>query len=385
VTNFIFPKTANAQGYAFEDLLHRTLPFMGYKIVSPSGWYHFNRKWYQLDGLVEKDRQLWLLEAKFVQGQLTPQSVDLERRLEVMKRTNSYGMLFATISPDITALEEAHINLRVPLQTVDWNQVVSAIPESTSAYQTCTLDPLSFDEHEKKFSTEEHNLYMGTSFQTTQHPSLKNVLVIPDEIELWVRRMPVLSAYRDAIAPVSFEVVNRRLKPISGSKLSLAEAWQIQDELSGFSNRVLSAIEKTLLALNNIEQGDITEIQKALSVSATTGISGIRSSLANLTIWKLVQGEISEKRTIYKLSPLGRGISRNGKIYFAELKKVITDWSPYAYFKKFYEAGNYQLQLGSVIEWYKGQYQPYVPYARCLFNPNKVEGLIHIYRHLERL
>jgi hypothetical protein len=147
----------------------------------------------------------------------------------------------------------------------------------------------------------------------------------------------------------------------------------------------LSAIEKTLLALNDIEQGDVTEIQKALSVSATTGISGIRSSLANLTIWKLVQSEILEKRTIYKLSPLGRGISRNGKIDLAELKKVITDWSPYAYFKKFYEEGNYQLQLGSVIEWYKGQYQPYIPYARCLFNPNKVEGLIHIYRHLERL
>jgi hypothetical protein len=184
-------------------------------------------------------------------------------------------------------------------------------------------------------------------------------------------------------APAGQEEVRPPLEPEDVVVAHVAHvAVRIQDALRGYSYRVLNAIEQTLLALASIDYGDAQAVQEALPAGVTTGISGVRSSLANMVLWKLAQREVLDRRTIYTISPISYALVAKGHLNRKFLAELLEMWLPYSYFKRFLEIGYYKLNPLAIIQWFRQQYEPFFPYAKSLFNPNKVDGLIHIYRNL---
>jgi hypothetical protein len=61
---------------------------------------------------------------------------------------------------------------------------------------------------------------------------------------------------------------------------------------------------------------------------------------------------------------------------FAE---VLGAWAPYAWVRWAIGERGVARDAGAVAEYFKAQYAPYEPYAKCLFNPNKAEGLVKLH------
>jgi hypothetical protein len=58
-------------------------------------------------------------------------------------------------------------------------------------------------------------------------------------------------------------------------------------------------------------------------------------------------------------------------------------WLPYRTLCEAIEEGKIEPKRESVIRYFKEQYRPYEPYARCLFNDNSTDGLLSLYRTFE--
>lgn len=380
MTQILFPKSPNAQGYAFEDLIHRILPDYGYHILLPSGWYHYEG-WYQLDGVIESNQERWLLEIKFTQTPLTPKTVNLKRRIEAMQASNCTGILYVSLVSVSKDLENEHKNLQVPFHNIVWEELQPLIPRSQTNLITSILDEIEYNFNENYFEGAGYKL-VTPQLQLQNHPLLQEFYIVPDHIEIWIKRIPLLSQYEQSIAPSIYKITESGIEPYYNQYLSIDEAWKIQDALSGYSSRVLTAIEQTLIALAKIRQGTVKEIQVALPEGVTTGVSGVRSSLSNLVLWALTTRYLVNRNTIYEITPLGYAVIARGSLDYSLFGKILEEWTPYKYFLKFLNLKYYSLNPIEIIDFFRGQYQPFSPYAKSLFNPNKVDGLIHIYSQL---
>ena len=378
MSHILFPASANAQGYAFESLVHRLLPKVGHEILQPSNWYHFDKTWYQLDGMVKHQNERWLLEIKFTKTDLNKQIVDFERRIACMRAADCQGMFYVSPLPLTDKLAEKHHADDIRFHHVSWDELKPSLP-GDSPHLTCLLDPIEVTDTHLAY---QQRKLMYAAENTASHGTFPEFIVFPDEAEKWVRRLPYFEAYEKAIAPGCYEIADGLLKPYLTQHLSIEEAWSIQDSFSGYANRVLSSVEPTLKALQIIGSGTAKQVQQALPEGISTGVDGVRSSLVNLALWKLVQRWQAGRNVNFSLTPLGRAMIAGGSLDAELLREVLEAWLPYRYFKKFLEQGHYGLDAQEIIAWFQMQYAAYWPYAKSLFNPNKVEGLMHIYRKL---
>jgi hypothetical protein len=60
--------------------------------------------------------------------------------------------------------------------------------------------------------------------------------------------------------------------------------------------------------------------------------------------------------------------------------KVLKDWLPYQAVCKAIVEHHVPVTADDVMNYFKAQYAPYEPYARSLFNPNKADGLVRLYK-----
>ncbi|HEY9859464.1 MAG TPA: hypothetical protein V6D16_08160, partial [Candidatus Obscuribacterales bacterium] len=73
---------------------------------------------------------------------------------------------------------------------------------------------------------------------------------------------------------------------------------------------------------------------------------------------------------------------RYNLIRIAIFIQKLNEWLPFYYLRKAVQENGVALAAKSLIDWFQLQYAPYEPYARCLYNKNKVEGLIAWYKQL---
>jgi hypothetical protein len=91
------------------------------------------------------------------------------------------------------------------------------------------------------------------------------LLTVPDPLELWLRRLPKLALRRDQLTRCAFRYHAGRetvtLVSDRAADLSLAEAWEIEDALSGYAARVYGAVRATAQALVQADGGFVQAVK----------------------------------------------------------------------------------------------------------------------------
>jgi hypothetical protein len=110
-----------------------------------------------------------------------------------------------------------------------------------------------------------------------------------------------------------------------------------------------------------------------------TGKSGIRSSLDFLVLLGMIKKWLDGRKSRYALTPLGRAYAVGGPDdeFFGT---VLKNWLPYQAICQAIVKRGIPAAKDDVLTYFKAQYAPYEPYARSLFNPNKADGLVRLYK-----
>jgi hypothetical protein len=162
--------------------------------------------------------------------------------------------------------------------------------------------------------------------------------------------------------------------------MSLQKAWEIEDAFSGYASRTYPAVRATAQALSIRDNGLIRDIRGQMNAMGwRTGPSGIRNSLDFLVQLGLAHKELDGRTMRYRLSTLGRAYAAGGPddALFAQ---VLKRWLPYRAMCRAITEQGVPAQVDDLITYFRAQYAPYTPYAKSLFNPNKTEGLLRLYR-----
>jgi len=78
----------------------------------------------------------------------------------------------------------------------------------------------------------------------------------------------------------------------------------------------------------------------------------------------------------YHLTPLGQAYVATGTPDDVLFSQVLRVWPPYAQTRKAILEHGVASESAAVANYFKAQYAPYEPYAKCLFNPKKCDGLV---------
>jgi hypothetical protein len=382
------PSSASQQGSAFEHLiLSHYQEHSLFRVREWSSYLHGKSgKWYQCDGIVEDDSHRWLMEAKFFGSRpATVRDINPIRREQAAKDFDCTGVLYVSLNGFSDDMLSWPHDKSLAVQFVSWAEIQADVLSNVDTYASVFLDGFEIKGSVAYSSAADSAIYFETLAPSSVSTDFPEFISFPDGVERWLRRMPKLSLQRQQIAQGKFryqdlgETVS--LIPERLSDLSLAEAWLIEDALSGYAARVHSAVRATAQAMIAANGGFVQDVQKAVhGLGWRTGASGVRSSLNNLVLLGLVRKEREQRRVRYHLTPLGRAYVAEGEPDDDLLAQVLRDWPPYAWVRSAILERRVAVEPSAVADYFRTQYAPYEPYAKCLFNQNKSEGLVRLYQ-----
>jgi len=382
-----FPKSAYRRGAAFEYLILNY--YNSFSAVKVEEWsscvYGKSGKLYQCDGILHDGSKRYLFEAKFFQNR--PASIrDMhpERREEAATDLDCEGILCISLNGFDDNVKEWQRKSSLEIILLGWKDLRIHILSRISAFSTVLLDNIRiFD----RFAVSDS----GSKLYFTETPPYKPIktfpefVCFPDSLEMWLRRLPKLANYQQQLASGRFfytAETNVQLIPDKESDLSLLDAWQIEDTFLGYSARTYNAMKATAQAVYKCNDSDIKVIQEALrKMDWKTGMKGVRKALDDLIILGFVAKRSEGVRVKYSLTPLGYtfvAVSSKAadEIFFGQLQ----EWSPYQFTRNAILSGKAEAKRNALIEYFKAQYRPYEPYARCIFNQNTTDGVLALFK-----
>lgn len=384
----VFPNSATEQGHAFEDLILSFYRKSGlYAVREWSGYFHgASGQWWQCDGIVENSQGRYLVEAKFFRDRPAKMSdIDPARRQNAAQDMNCTGLLYISLNgfaPDI--LNWPH-DSKFEVQFYSWADLRPTLLATLSHYSSVLLDQFELLPHQALSVQHEASLYYDFLTPPQSSPQFPEFVTVPDSLELWLRRMPGLPIQlaQNSTGRFHYDVFSQRvtLIPDLATDLSLQEAWAIQDAISGYASRTYNAVRATAEALSKMKDGLITDIQSELHTKNwNTGVSGVRSSLDFLVLIGLVRKWLDQRKARYTLTHLGKAYTMGGEANDDFFAAILKNWLPYRAICQAIEGRGILATADDIITYFKAQYAPYEPYARSLFNPNKVDGLLRLYK-----
>ena len=391
----IFPTSPSERGYAFEEvLLSHFRRVTGTSVEHASSWLHStDGTWFQVDGvLVDSHRRL--LEAKFYRSPIRLAQIKPDRRLEAAAAFDCEELLLIALNgfqADVITWAQA-APLRVRL--VSWSDFRREVLPSLQGTFSTLLDQLTLRaDMAESVSPTNAKLYFETPLAAGSVKGFPEFAIYPDTVERWLRRLPRLVQWQGQLADGQFYYRNAtetvQLLPRGESLLSLEEAWRIEDAFSGYAARTYKSVQETAQALkawggSAYLKALVKEVNAHQSSSKKTGKAGVRDSLNALTLLGLVDRQSTRgKPTLYKLTPLGWAYVRGTEPDDTIFARQLNEWLPFRYFRWAVETHGVPLDETSIMNWFRAQYVSYEPYARCLYNPNKVHGLRIWYRQLQ--
>ena len=387
MSKIVLPSSATEQGYAFEDLILSHFQDSGiYTVQEWSSYSHGQSgKWWQCDGIVQNDEGCYLIEAKFYRtSKAAVRNVNPARRESAALDLNCDGILYVSLNGFADDLRTWSHTTNLDVQFFAWADLREDLLSGLSEYASVLLDEFTLTPDQASTLNSTAALHFENITATPLSSQFSEFVTVPDSLEKWLRRMP---CFPQQIAQISsgqfwFDATTEQvtLVPDCASDLSLQEAWSIQDAISGYASRTYNAVRDTAQALATVREGIIDDVQAELhTMGWKTGRSGVRSSLAVLVLLDLAKKWIDNRRAHYALLPLGKAYVASGPDddFFAD---VLKEWLPYRAVCKAIAEHSVPATADDIMKYFQAQYAPYEPYARSLFNPNKADGLIRLYK-----
>lgn len=387
MTHIVMPAASTRQGHAFEDLILSYYRKSGrFDVREWSSYLHgASGKWWQCDGIVENDQGRYLVEAKFFRCRpATARDIDPARREAAARDMDCTGLLYISLNgfaPDM--LDYPH-NTELDVRFLAWSDLRADLLSGLSGYASVLLDQFDLMPTHANAAHTAAVLHFDTVAPQLLSPRFPEFVTVSNSLELWLRRMPRLPWQLDQTASGQFwydkDTGQVALVPDRASDLCLREAWEIQDALSGYASRTYTAVRATAEALSMMSDGLVVDLQSALhNMGWKTGVGGVRNSLDFLVQLGLADKWMDGRKARYTLSPLGQAYTvygPNDDFFAASLQ----EWLPYRAVCQAIAQQDVTATADSILTYFKAQYEPYEPYARSLFNPNKADGLTSLYR-----
>lgn len=382
------PTSASQQGFAFEHLIlshyQRSDQF---QVKEWSSYLHgASGKWYQCDGIVEDSDHRWLVEAKFFSNRpATARDINPERREQAAKDLDCTGIRYVSLSGFAQDMLSYAHDEPLAVQFVQWNEMRADVLFGIDAYASVLLDGFEIEDSVAHSAVTDSIIHFDTLSPNAISADFPEFVTFPDTVECWLRRMPKLALQREQIVKGKFTYhdTHETVTLVAGrlSDLSLEQAWHIEDALSGYAARVHSAVKATAQAMIQADGGFVQDVQTAIhALGWDTGVSGICSSLNNLVLLGLIGKKNEGRKVRYYLTPLGRAYVAKGEPDDTLFAQILSTWPPYAWMRTAIQERGIAATPDAVADYFKTQYAPYEPYAKCLFNQNKSDGLVQLYK-----
>ncbi len=395
-TQIIVPQSPSEQGYAFESLLLQYFQQVRGKQIEYFSTYKHgkDKKWYQIDGLLVSDKRQ-LLEAKFYQKPVGCREIDPEERLRAARAFDCDELLLISLNGFKDDIRTWATSASIPVKFVEWSKLREDVLRTFEGIFTVLLEQISItDRTATSISNPNSRLFFSEELRGESVANFPEFSVYPDPVELWLRRLSRLCHWQEQLSNGQFRYQKNletvQLVSARDSCLSLEEAWLIEDAFSGYAGRTYSAVQETAQALKNltgsaslksVKQEIHDSFQQDRSPDARTGGAGVRDALNALAFMKLVERPTGRGGS-YRLTPLGWAYVRDDEPDDQLFAQKLNEWLPFHYFRKAIEEFGVLLNAKNIIDWFQAQYAPYEPYARCLYNKNKVDGLLAWYKQL---
>jgi hypothetical protein len=389
MSKIVIPSSAYEQGYAFEDLILSYYQKSGlYKVCEWSSYLHgLSDKWWQCDGIVENNRGRYLIEAKFFNDRpATVRDVNPSRRQTAAQDLDCTGILYISLNDFTSELRNWPHSDDLDIAFVNWADMRAGLLSDLSDYATVFLDEFQLTSDYAASIDSSASLRLEDITTTPLSSEFPEFVVVSDNLERWLRRMPCFPLQLTQTSSGHFwydsSTEQVELVPDRASDLSLQEAWAIQDAISGYASRTYNAVRATAEALAKTDKGTIDDVQKELhSMGWETGKGGVRRAIDFLVQLDMARKWRDGRRNRYALRPLGKAyvVDKSGPDddLFGNVLKA---WLPYRAICEAIEGHSVPPTTNGIMSYFKMQYEPYEPYARSLFNPNKADGLTRLYK-----
>ncbi len=358
------PQGASASGQAFEllssaylsvhaGLSHEAAPF--YTRV-PRG------KWVQFDGLfLRGDGARLILEAKFYHGAITQKTPGIGVRISFAKELGADGIVLTArrgFGRDL-------MQLKLPIEKIllTWRGMRRHLRSGgAGGFLTATLDEIALVRGGLRAAS---GAVLKADLSSCGVASDDGFLFVPVMMERWARR---LSAAPDDIDPAALPAPVR----LTGA-LSIEEAWAVEDSLVGFAP---AAAELLVLILDELKEGPLAldDLRRRMWRRGHRGRkSALRDGLRSLSAIKTVERFRAARGVFYGIVPAAAANDVHKM-----LEKALQLWPAYRHFQK--KAGGVadKYELARILS---ADFAPFFPYARSLYNPAKVAGLLTLRRY----
>ncbi len=341
--------------------------------------------WWQCDGILEDDQARYLVEAKFFRDRPADvRDIDPARRQAAAQDLACTGIVYVSLhgfTPNMLAWPHSDT---LDIHFITWADLRTEVLSSVPTYASALLDPFDLTSTQATALCTGGTVHFDSLIPLPLSSQFPEFVTVPDTMEQWLRRTPLLPVQMTQISNGKFWYATSTGKVTliahRASDLSLQEAWHLQDTLAGYASRVYKAVRATAEALALVKEGLIKDVKDALhNIGWTTGDAGVRDSLNFLVQLGMARKRIDQRKARYTLSPLGHAYTASG-LNDALFADILKEWAPYRALSHAIAMRNVPTTLPNIVAYFKQQYQPYEPYARSLFNPNKAEGLLTLFK-----
>jgi hypothetical protein len=350
------PRGASAAGEAFELLASQYLSRVAaLRHVAAPFYTRLDRgRWVQFDGLFARaDGGRLILEAKFYDHAISLATPGVAARITFAKEAGAKAIVLCSregFARDI-------LRVKLPLEKVllSWQAMHKGISRSGEPLLTAGLDPVTP-------AANGFTAASGARLITGERPAdeTRGFAFLPTEVERWIRRLPASPRDINPMRPP------RRFR--RDGALDVLTAWTIEDSLRGFAPAAPKLLE---MATDALREGplDLISAWKALWRMGFRGRKGgLKNAFDDLCVIGLAEKFRTEKGLFY-----GPRFNTRRRDADGLLANAARRWPAFIYFRPFAaEDRNKHALSARISERFAGLF----PYARSLYNPAKVAGLL---------
>ena len=357
----IMPSSASAAGEAFELLASRYLcDVVGLEHLATPFYMHLARgRWVQFDGLFARpDGRRLVLEAKFYTEPADLATPGIAARIAFAAEAGVNGVIFCARAGFGRDLMRA----RTPVEKafLSWRAMRRGLGDWGKGALTAALDPVF--RQRRGFTAMSGASLVTSGFEEVV--TADGFLLVPVEVERWLRRLPA--------APCDVSIWSPPRKAPTGAHLDTLSAWTVEDSLHGYAPTSPKLLETALAALTEGPL-DMMSAWKAFWRLGYRGRrGGIKNALDNLRLIGLAEKFRTGKGLYY--GPVPGRASRGDDAIPDALEK----WPALTYLRAFRGVGGDKYAISERLS--RG-FLHLFPYARSLYNPAKVAGLLALERY----
>jgi hypothetical protein len=367
----IMPRSFWRRGLAFEELVRRILLiFFDYQgIFAKSYLRSASGRWTQLDSILMRGRDAFLLEVKFPKTPLSTKT--LLPKVNFARQIGCSGLLLVTRQEEKRDFPSDNFDGFVT--SLNWGELYSALfGDYSNCYITRDVEPLS--KRDSRFFSANGN---SLDWQGGSLSSDGEFAIVPDDVERWLRRLPILTGAHRLCPMAGGEY---EFKYGDGLPEKVKELIEIEEALSGFSATHPSLIADCGLELAYAGSSTSTQLHRRLILRGRRVLpQAVSSALADMRLMGLVEVDRGRQSS---LSKTGAGIFVPPEIEYLIWQRAFGEWRPQSAIASSGLSFTKE-NLNAIREHFDLIYLRFRPYLKNLFNLNKLRGILDLSIYLE--